>query len=443
MIDSTADIAANDLPDPGLISVVIPAWNEAETMSELLRRIREALAAVACEIEIIVIVPDPDDPTFDAAEQGGAKGLVQKRPGYGGALKEGLLAARGEFVVTMDADMSHPPEAIPAILARRGEAEVIIGSRYVAGGSAKLEGSRAFLSPLLNLIYRRILAVPVMDMSSGFRVYHRKILQEMSLEGEKYDILEEILVKAYSLGWKVLEVPFDYQLRLAGESHASVVSFTPHFIATLVRLWLMRNTYHSADYDSRAYDSLVLPQRYWQRKRHKLVKELAGSQQPKLDIGCGSSRIIQSEPETLGLDIEIAKLRFLRRTNPRLICADCVALPFADSSFETVVNSQLIEHLPYDRRMFSEMNRVLKKGGTLVIGTPDYGRLAWRVTEWFYKRLLPYGYGDDHLTQYTRYRLTEELAQAGFAIVSHRYVFGGELIIRCVKREECGVAAGG
>jgi glycosyltransferase involved in cell wall biosynthesis/predicted SAM-dependent methyltransferase len=431
-----SDPPKDALPDPGLISVVIPAWNEAETMRDLLQRVRDAIAPITREIEILVIVPTPDDPTREAAEAGGARVLIQKRPGYGGALKEGLLAARGNFVVTMDADLSHPPEAIPRILEHRGEAEVIIGSRYVTGATAQLEGSRAFLSPLLNLIYRRILAVPVMDMSSGFRVYHRKILDELALECEKYDILEEILVKAYSLGWKVLEVPFDYQLRVAGESHASVVSFTPHFLATLLRLWTMRNTYESADYDSRAFDSLVWPQRYWQRKRFQLVNELAGSAQPKLDIGCGSSRIIQSEPETVGLDIEIAKLRFLRRTNPRLTCADCVSLPFADHSFETVVNSQLIEHLPYDRRMFSEMNRILKPGGTLVIGTPDYGRAAWRITEWFYKKLLPYGYGDEHLTRYTRYRLTEELAQAGFAIVSYRYVLGGELIVRCVKREE-------
>jgi hypothetical protein len=82
------------------------------------------------------------------------------------------------------------------------------------------------------------------------------------------------------------------------------------------------------------------------------------------------------------------------------------------------------------------MNRVLTPGGTLVIGTPDYGRAAWRIIEWLYKMLLPYAYGDDHITHYTRYRLTEELANAGFAITRYRYILGGELIMHCVKREE-------
>jgi SAM-dependent methyltransferase len=197
----------------------------------------------------------------------------------------------------------------------------------------------------------------------------------------------------------------------------------------------MRNTYESADYDSRAYDSLVLPQRYWQRKRFQILKEMSGSSARKLDIGCGSGRFIQSEPDTVGLDLEPSKLRFLRRTNPRLVRSTCTALPFADESFETVVNSQLIEHLPYDAELFREMNRVLEPGGILVVGTPDYGRLAWRLTETVYKLVLPYAYGDEHVTHYTRYRLTEELAQAGFAIERYRYIMGGEPILRCTKHE--------
>jgi dolichol-phosphate mannosyltransferase len=420
----------------GRVSVVIPAWNEAATMPELLRRIRTALEPLTREIEILVVVPSPDDPTVEAARAGGAEVIVQMRPGYGGALKEGLLASRGEYVITMDADLSHPPEAIPQLLAHRNDAEVVIASRYVAGGSARMSSIRALLSRVLNLIYRRVLAVPVRDMSSGFRGYQRRILDELSLESEKYDILEEILVKSYSLGWQVLEIPFDYQLRAVGESHANVVGFTPHFLSTLFRLWTMRNSYTSADYDSRAYDSLVYPQRFWQRRRFQIVNQMAGDATGRLDIGCGSSRIIQSRPESVGLDLEISKLRYLRRTNQRLVRASCFRLPFADHSFSAVVNSQLIEHVPYDRCLFTEVNRVLTPGGTLVIGTPDYGRAAWRIIEWFYHLLLPYAYGDDHITHYTRYRLTEELVDAGFAVLGYRYILGGELIMRCVKREE-------
>ena len=82
------------------------------------------------------------------------------------------------------------------------------------------------------------------------------------------------------------------------------------------------------------------------------------------------------------------------------------------------------------------LNRVLEVGGTLVIGTPDHDALAWRIIGGVYQWVLPFASRDEHITQYTRYRLTEELAQTGFAIVGYRYIAGGEMIMECVKRED-------
>jgi SAM-dependent methyltransferase len=161
---------------------------------------------------------------------------------------------------------------------------------------------------------------------------------------------------------------------------------------------------------------------------------MAGELAPRLDAGCGSGRFIQAAPTAVGFDLEMSKLRFLRRTNPLLVRGTCFQLPFADASFPCVVSSQVIEHLPHDRVLFRELNRVLEAGGTLVIGTPDYGRIEWRIIEWLYKLLLPNAYGDDHITHYTRASLERELAESGFAVVGHRYVFRGELVVRCVKR---------
>lgn len=425
------------LAAPALVSVVIPAWNEADTMPELLRRVRAVLSPLAKQLEILVVVRSPDDPTLAAAEQGGARVIVQKRPGYGGALREGLGEARGDYVITMDGDLSDPPEAIADLMAHRDDAEVVIASRWVSGGdSSQMSRMRSLLSQALNRLFRRVLAVPVQDLSSGYRGYQRRALDELSLECEKFDVLQEILVKTYNNGWRVAEIPVAHHSRVSGESHRDVLSVAPHFLTTLIRLWTMRNSHTSADYDSRAFDSLVPPQRYWQRKRHEIVNEMAGDAANRLDIGCGSSRIAQSRPDSVALDFERPKLRFLRRTNDKLVQADCARLPFADATFDAVVNSQLIEHVPYRRELFLEMNRVMQVGGVLVIGTPDYGRTAWRATEWVYQKILPYAYADDHITHYTRFSLTEELARAGFAVDRYRYILAGELIMRCVKREE-------
>jgi dolichol-phosphate mannosyltransferase len=419
------------------VSVVVPAWDEAATIPELLTRLRKVLEPCTGQLEILVVVPTPDDATHAPAVAHGARVLIQKRPGYGGALREGLQAARGEWVITMDGDLSHPPEAVASLLAHRHAADVVIASRYVARGSAAMSLRRRFLSQLLNLVFRRALAIPVRDMSSGFRLYRRDILSELRLEGESYDVLEEILVQLYTLGRNVIEVPFDYADRALGDSHADVVRFTPHFLSTLARLWRMRNSVTAADYDSRAHDSIVLPQRYWQRRRFQIVKQLAGERAGRrLDVGCASSRIIQSQPDSVGMDILMAKLRFLRRTNRLLVRGDLFHLPFASGAFSTVICSQVIEHVRHDRGLFVELNRVLEPNGTLVIGTPDYGRAWWRLVEWIYKRVLPNAYADEHITHYTRYSLTEELAEAGFAIRDYRYVLGGELVVQCEKREE-------
>jgi glycosyltransferase involved in cell wall biosynthesis len=423
------------LPKAHFVSVVIPAADEATNLPFLLDRINAVLVPRTINREIIVVVPNPEDPTSDAALSGGARVLVQRRPGYGGALKEGILAAQGDYIVTMDADLSHPPEAIADLLEHRNDAEVVVCSRYVKGGTARMPPDRAILSRVLNFLYSHLLAVPVHDTSSGFRIYQRRIFDELEITGEKYDVLQEILVKTYSLGWQVVEIPFNYMPRASGASHARVLGFAPHFLNTLLRLFRMRNHYQAADYDSRAYDSLLVPQRYWQRRRYKLVTEMAGAAAPRLDVGCGSSRIIQSTPTSVDLDIELPKLRFLRSTNSLLVQGSTYELPFATGTFGAVVHSQVIEHIPYDKKVFLELNRVLRPGGTLIIGTPDYGRVQWRVTERLYKLLLPNGYGDDHITAYTRHRLTEELANSGFGIIRYVYILGGELIMKCVKRE--------
>jgi glycosyltransferase involved in cell wall biosynthesis len=118
------------------VSVVIPAADEAANIGGVLERVHETLRRSNGPYEVLVVIPRPDDPTGAVAEKLGARVLAQKRPGYGGALKEGLLAARGEYVVTLDGDGSHPPEMIADLLKRRLDAEVVVCSRYVEGGSA-------------------------------------------------------------------------------------------------------------------------------------------------------------------------------------------------------------------------------------------------------------------------------------------------------------------
>ena len=100
-----------------------------------------------------------------------------------------------------------------------------------------------------------------------------------------------------------------------------------------------------------------------------------------------------------------------------------------------MISSQVIEHLAYDEVLFSEMRRVLRAGGMLILGTPDYATLGWRIIEPTYSFLLPGGYADQHITHYTREKLTEIVTRHGFAVEKAAYIVRSELILRCRKRE--------
>jgi predicted SAM-dependent methyltransferase len=97
------------------------------------------------------------------------------------------------------------------------------------------------------------------------------------------------------------------------------------------------------------------------------------------------------------------------------------------------MSSQVIEHIRYDESIFSEMQRVLRAGGTLILGTPDYATIGWRIIEPIYGFLMPGGYKDQHITHYTLDQLREILARYGIVIEETAYIARSELILRCRK----------
>ena len=133
------------------------------------------------------------------------------------------------------------------------------------------------------------------------------------------------------------------------------------------------------------------------------------------------------------MDFNYAKLRFLRRYEIPLVNGSAFALPFKDGSFDCVMSSQVIEHIRYDESIFSEMNRVLRTGGTLILGTPDYATIGWRIIEPIYGFLMPGGYKDEHITHYTLEQLREILTRYGIVIEETAYIARSELILKCRK----------
>ncbi len=418
------------------MSIVIPALNEGANLRRLLPRLHHVVSTLPSQgHEIIVVDGGSTDDTVAVVQEAGARVVSQEEPGYGRALKAGFEAAQGEYVLTLDADLSHDPGFVEGMWRARQDAEVIVASRYVSGGSARMPFIRKVLSLILNRFFTKGLSLPLHDISSGFRLYRASVVKDMGLESSDFDVLEEILIRCYARGWKIKEIPFQYLPRQEGDSHIDLLRFGFAYLRTFRSMWELRNSILCADYDDRAFDSRIPPQRYWQRRRHQIVTKFASGAGSCLDVGCGSSRILAGLDRVVGVDILVRKLRWARKYGQPLVNASAFDLPFRDASFDCVICSEVIEHISAGQKPFLEMRRVLKDGGILILGTPDYGRLSWRVIEGLYHRLIPGGYADEHITRYTRQGLACFMEELGFVLSDVEYVLGSEMIMLLRKAE--------
>ncbi len=414
------------------LSIIIPTLNEAENVSVLLPQLRQVLDRLDATYEIIMVDGNSSDGTQTVAARNHARIVLQHRPGYGNALRTGFRAAQGTYVLTMDADLSHSPEFVLRMWEARDRAELLVASRYTRGGEAEMSFFRLALSHVLNAFFRIGLSIPVQDMSSGFRMYKKSVLDSIDVTGVDFGVLIQILLSIYAQGWRIEEIPFHYRARATGKSHAKLLKFGVEYLRIFDAAWRMRNSILFADYDERAYYSKIPLQRWWQRKRFRIVTGYISSNRLVLDVGCGSSRIIASLPDAIALDTSLAKLRYIRKSNRRLVSATAGGLPFKSRSFDCVVCSQVIEHTA-ETGVFAEMRRVLKVDGYLVVGTPDYGKVSWRVIEFLYGLVHRGGYADEHITHYTHGLIRQRLKDNGFVIQAEQYIGNSELIVLAKK----------
>jgi dolichol-phosphate mannosyltransferase len=416
------------------LSVIILAANETDPLEALLSELEEGLRSDAIAYEMIVVDSRPGVNSQQVAKRDGVNLVPALGQGYGAALQRGFQQATGEYLFVMDADQVEPLRTLHALWVRRNEAEVVIASRYIPGGKVKMPFLRLALSRLLNVVFSRGLDLPVRDMSSGIRLYKNDVLGSLEIESKTYAILQEILVKTLMEGYRICEIPIHYQARHNWRAYERALKFGLDYGKTFLRLWRLRNSIASADYDARAFNALMPPQRYWQRQRYKHITGLLQGKGRCLDVGCGSSRIMSALPAgSAGLDILRRKLRYARAYGIPTLQGSALELPIRTGAFPCVICSQVIEHIPRGR-VLGELDRVLAPGGLLILGTPDYARWQWRVIEWLYKLLLPQAYADEHITHYTAGELQDEfILQRGYRLMAVRTILKGELILGIQK----------
>lgn len=223
------------------VTLVLPTYNERECVERLHERIDSALGSY--RHEVIVVDDSSPDGTGNVVRQLAETGPYRllsrpKRAGLSSAVLEGFHMASGRVVAVMDADGSHPPERLPDLIEpiRRGRAEFVLGSRRVHEGSTEGLGPVRWLTSWVATVPTRPLTW-VRDPMSGFFAVGRDVLDRAPLTPTGFKVGLEILVKCRPS--PVLEVPFRFAERLAGESKLGprvIVSYGQH----LARLYRWR-----------------------------------------------------------------------------------------------------------------------------------------------------------------------------------------------------------
>jgi len=214
--------------DPPATWIVVPTYNEAETIEPLVGEIRDALPEPARVLVVDDASPDGTGEIADrlAAEDEHVRILHRTgKRGLGPAYVAGFRAALdggAELIVQMDADFSHDPAEFPKLLAAATDADLVIGSRYVSGGQVTDWGpGRVAISRWGSRYARAVLGLGVHDMTSGFKCWRREALEGVELASvgsQGYAFQVEMTYRAVVAGFRVVEVPITFRDRRVGES---------------------------------------------------------------------------------------------------------------------------------------------------------------------------------------------------------------------------------
>jgi glycosyltransferase involved in cell wall biosynthesis len=199
------------------ISFVVPAYDEARTIGEVLERI----AALGLDAQVIVVDDGSTDGTGDiAAKQDGVLVVRQENQGKGAAIRHGLRHVDGDIVVIQDADMEYDPAEVPALIEpiERGVADVVYGSRLSGGRPQRaylfwhLVGNR-FLSLVTGLLYNTTLS----DMETGYKAFRTDVIRDLPLRENDFAIEPEITGHVCKRRLRVYELPISYYGRTYAE----------------------------------------------------------------------------------------------------------------------------------------------------------------------------------------------------------------------------------
>lgn len=239
------------MPPAPLYSIVTPAHNESGNIEKFLLRIIDMIRANKLSAEIIAVDDVSSDDTGKIMDKLADKFSILRiihrfsNNGPGNAERAGFAVARGKWIITLDSDLSHRPEEIPNFIAAAKKGyDMVIGSRFIPGGSMDGPVFRLALSQSCALAAKLITGYPLHDASSGFRIMRAAALKNLNLHSPWFEIHTEIPIKFFLHGYKVGEIPIRYQRRGEGQSKLTIFQSVPKYLKIMATERLKKLSKH-------------------------------------------------------------------------------------------------------------------------------------------------------------------------------------------------------
>ncbi|MGI0148730.1 MAG: glycosyltransferase family 2 protein [Thermoplasmata archaeon] len=219
------------------VSVVIPTRNEEASIGAVIEEVRKALGDRL--LEILVVDTDSRDRTREIATAKGARVVPEPRRGYGRAYKSGFAAAHGTYIVALDADLTYPADRIPDFLAalESGRADFVSGDRISRLRADAMSGMHRLGNVILSTAFRALFDTEIRDSQSGMWAFRRDILSRLSLIHEGMAFSEELKIEAVRAGFRFVEIPIEYRVRVGDKKIRSMRDATKNLI------WLARKRF--------------------------------------------------------------------------------------------------------------------------------------------------------------------------------------------------------